>query len=99
MLSLMSARPAQAAGPADGLWAKAEAALARSPSRADLDAILVTHLPEDAARLADRAVILAGMPARIVGDVDLSPPRDQRSEADLASLARTITLSGQKELT
>ena len=52
-----------------------------------------------ATTLADRAVILSGMPARIVGDVDLSPPRDRRSEADLASLARTITLSGQKELT
>lgn len=57
-------------------------------------AILVTHLPEDAARLADRAVVLSGMPARIVGDIALSPPRDQRSEADLASLAQTITLTG-----
>jgi NitT/TauT family transport system ATP-binding protein/sulfonate transport system ATP-binding protein len=61
--------------------------------------VLVTHLPEDAARLADRAVVLGGMPARIIGDVMLSPPRDQRSAADLQRLAGTITLAPIEERT
>lgn len=55
-------------------------------------AILVTHLPEDAARLADRAVVLGGMPARIIDDVVMSPPRDQRSAADVQHLSGTISL-------
>ena len=36
--------------------------------------VLVTHLAEDAARLADRAVVLAGRPARIVADMALDEP-------------------------
>lgn len=56
-------------------------------------AILVTHLPEDAARMADRAVVLAGMPARIVADIALSPERDLRNGADLARLSGTIVSS------
>ena len=53
-------------------------------------AILVTHLAEDAARLADRAIVLGGSPARIVDDITLSPGRDQRDEADLNRLSRAI---------
>ena len=43
--------------------------------------ILVTHLPEDAARLATRAVVLRGRPARIVADLPFdSDPRDRSPE-------------------
>jgi NitT/TauT family transport system ATP-binding protein/sulfonate transport system ATP-binding protein len=54
-------------------------------------AILVTHLAEDAARLADRAIVLAGMPARIVADIALSPGRDLRDAGDLMRLSGDIT--------
>jgi ABC-type nitrate/sulfonate/bicarbonate transport system ATPase subunit len=35
--------------------------------------ILVSHDPEDAARLADRVVVLAGRPARVTADLRLGP--------------------------
>jgi NitT/TauT family transport system ATP-binding protein/sulfonate transport system ATP-binding protein len=53
--------------------------------------ILVTHLAEDAARLADRAIVLARMPVRIVADIALSPPRDLRNSDDLIRLSGDIT--------
>lgn len=56
-------------------------------------AMLVTHLPEDAARLADRAIVVSGMPARIVADVTLSPGRDLRDDADLRRLSDAIAQS------
>ena len=37
--------------------------------------LLVTHLPEDAATLADRAIILGGRPVEIRGDIAFSSPR------------------------
>ena len=43
--------------------------------------LLVTHLAEDAARLADRVVVLAGRPAQIVADMALPVPREQRDRA------------------
>ena len=54
-------------------------------------AILVTHLPEDAARIADRAVVLRGMPARIVADLPLLPARDGRNETQIRELALAIS--------
>jgi NitT/TauT family transport system ATP-binding protein/sulfonate transport system ATP-binding protein len=58
-------------------------------------AILVTHLLEDAAALADRAVLLSGRPARIIADVPLATPRDRRDPIEIARLttllqARTV---------
>jgi NitT/TauT family transport system ATP-binding protein/sulfonate transport system ATP-binding protein len=53
-------------------------------------AILVTHLPADAARIADRAIVLGGRPARIMADIELSPARDIRSEEQLRALALAI---------
>lgn len=53
--------------------------------------ILVTHLAEDAARLADRAIVLGGTPARIVADIALSPEREQRGATDLSRLAEAIS--------
>jgi NitT/TauT family transport system ATP-binding protein/sulfonate transport system ATP-binding protein len=54
-------------------------------------AILVTHLPEDAAKIADRAVVLGGRPARIVADIDLTPPRETRSEEQIRALALALS--------
>ncbi len=43
--------------------------------------ILVTHLVEDAAKLADRAVVLSGRPAVIAADISFDVPRAQRDRA------------------
>lgn len=59
-------------------------------------AILVTHHPEDAARMADRAIVLRGLPARIVADLPLRPPRESRTEAEVRELAQAISnLAGE----
>ena len=46
--------------------------------------IFVSHLIDDAARLADRAVLLADRPARIIADIALPVPPAGRDEATLA---------------
>ena len=53
-------------------------------------AVFVTHLPEDAAMLADRAVVLAGRPARIVADFRFETRRGARSRAELEHIANQI---------
>jgi NitT/TauT family transport system ATP-binding protein/sulfonate transport system ATP-binding protein len=52
--------------------------------------LLVTHLAEDAAALADRAVVLSGRPVRIAGDISFPVPRDARSAADLAGILAQV---------
>lgn len=52
--------------------------------------VLVTHLVEDAVRLADRAVTLRGRPAQIVSDIAFDLPRRARTPADHARLAAQI---------
>jgi ABC-type nitrate/sulfonate/bicarbonate transport system ATPase subunit len=52
--------------------------------------VLVTHLVEDAVRLADRTVALQGRPAQIVSDITFSVPRRDRSAADRARMAAEI---------
>jgi NitT/TauT family transport system ATP-binding protein/sulfonate transport system ATP-binding protein len=62
-------------------------------------AILVSHDPGDAARLAQRAVMLQGRPAQIVADVTLSPhgaPLSERSEAQIADLRAQIEAAGPR---
>lgn len=59
-------------------------------ARSDATAILVTHLAEDAARLADRAVVLGGRPARIVGDIVFDRPRRDRTDEAIRALTRQI---------
>ena len=54
-------------------------------------AILVTHLPDDAARIADRAIVLGGRPARIVADIELTPARDTRSEEQIRATALALS--------
>ena len=46
--------------------------------------LIVTHLAEDAALLADRAIVLAGGPAHIAADIALPVPPAQRDAAILA---------------
>ena len=46
--------------------------------------IFVSHLIDDAARLADRAILLADRPARIIADIVLPVPPAERDEATLA---------------
>ncbi|HQZ12216.1 MAG TPA: ABC transporter ATP-binding protein [Devosia sp.] len=52
--------------------------------------LLVTHLAEDAAILADRAVVLAGRPVRTVADITFPTPRESRTPADLAAIVEHI---------
>ncbi len=55
------------------------------------NAFIVTHMAEDAAILADRALILAGRPARIVRDLPLPGARASRDAAEVARLAALLT--------
>lgn len=59
--------------------------------------LLVTHLPEDAAMLADRAIVLAGRPARIAADYRFDIPRGQRSREQRETIANQIAASGGAE--
>lgn len=52
--------------------------------------VLVTHLPEDAAMLADRAVVLSGRPARIVADFRFESRRGARSRVELEHITNQI---------
>lgn len=56
-------------------------------------AVLVSHDPEDAARLAHRAVLIVGRPARIVADLDLPGVPSTRSRSDIALLAERIEIT------
>lgn len=46
--------------------------------------IFVSHLTDDAARLADRAILLEGRPVRVVADIALEVPPADRHEGVLA---------------
>lgn len=59
--------------------------------------ILVSHDPEDAARLADRVVLLAGHPAQVAANLNLKRQDADRGPADVARLVDTI-LTAQKEV-
>ncbi len=52
--------------------------------------LLVTHMPEDAARLADRVLILAGQPANIAADIALSAPVNARDNQTIANYVDMI---------
>lgn len=59
--------------------------------------LLVTHLPEDAAMLADRAIVLAGRPARIAADYRFDLPRGQRTREQHEAIANQIAASAASE--
>lgn len=52
--------------------------------------LMVSHEANDAARLADRVIVLAGRPARIVADLDLPDPRSARAPAQVAAYASRL---------
>ncbi len=53
-------------------------------------AIIVSHDPNDAAQLADRAVVLSGRPARVVAEMSFDIPRAERGLVDVARLIEQI---------
>lgn len=52
--------------------------------------ILVTHMAEDAARLADRVLVLSGTPAEIAADLALPQPRETRNRDTLDTYRQLI---------
>ena len=52
--------------------------------------VLVTHMAEDAARLADRVLVLSGNPAQIAADLALPLPREERDTSVLGDYRRLI---------
>jgi ABC-type nitrate/sulfonate/bicarbonate transport system ATPase subunit len=58
--------------------------------RSPVTALLVTHDVEEAARLADRLIVLSARPARIIADVPVLAARRERSEADIARLQADV---------
>jgi ABC-type nitrate/sulfonate/bicarbonate transport system ATPase subunit len=52
--------------------------------------LLVTHNLEEAIALADRVLILSRGPARLLGDVPVPIPRQERSHADMAAIKERI---------
>ena len=49
--------------------------------------ILVTHDTMEAALLADTVFLLSGRPAQVIGQVDITTPREKRSGAEIAAIA------------
>lgn len=60
--------------------------------------LLVTHLPEDAATVADRAVVLSGRPAKIVADYRFASAAGQRSRAEREHIANQIAGAAAERL-
>lgn len=63
-------------------------------SEGDPTVVLVSHDPEDAARMADRAIVLGGRPARIVADIALAGRPGHRSAEDITRLAAELARAG-----
>lgn len=59
-------------------------------ARRHATALLVSHDPEDAARLAHRVVLIAGRPVRIVAELALDADPGQRSRAMIAAYEERI---------
>lgn len=60
--------------------------------------LLVTHLPEDAATVADRAVVLSGRPAKIVADYRFASAAGQRPRAEREHIANQIAGAAAERL-
>jgi NitT/TauT family transport system ATP-binding protein len=60
--------------------------LARLIDRAPVTTLLVTHDPDEAFAIADRVVLLAGPPTRIIGESAVATPRAERGPDEIARL-------------
>jgi NitT/TauT family transport system ATP-binding protein/sulfonate transport system ATP-binding protein len=52
--------------------------------------VMVTHLSEDAAHMADRAIVLDGRPARVVADLAFDIPRAARTAIEIVRLTEML---------
>jgi NitT/TauT family transport system ATP-binding protein len=52
--------------------------------------LMVTHDLREATEMADRVLVMAAGPGRIAANIPIDTPREQRSEAALASLRETL---------
>ena len=62
-------------------------------ARSRATAVLVSHDPEDAARLAHRVILMTGRPARVVSDLQLDLDPAQRKRSDIADFADRIKIA------
>lgn len=53
--------------------------------------ILITHLPEEAARMADKVIFFKGIPLEKTGEIEFSVPANERSEDDVRRYAEEIS--------
>jgi NitT/TauT family transport system ATP-binding protein/sulfonate transport system ATP-binding protein len=60
-------------------------------------AILVSHVPEDAARLAHRAIVIGGRPARILADRPVPMTPSHRTLRDIEELTIALTAGNNEE--
>ncbi|MGD0639969.1 MAG: ATP-binding cassette domain-containing protein [Roseiarcus sp.] len=54
-------------------------------ARSQATAVLVSHDPQDAARLPNRVILIVGRPVRIVADLTLDSAPAQRTRSDIAT--------------
>lgn len=59
-------------------------------ARSHATAVLVSHDPQDAARLAHRVILIVGRPVRIAADLTFDSAPAQRSRSDLAAYEDSI---------
>lgn len=52
--------------------------------------LMVTHDLREATEIADRVLVMAAAPGRIVADIEIDTPRESRSEGALAGLRETL---------
>ena len=58
--------------------------------------VFVSHLIDDAARLADRAILLADRPAKIVADIDLPTSPSERDEATVVAYREQLQSASKR---
>lgn len=53
--------------------------------------ILITHLPEEAAKMADKVIFFKGIPLEITGEIDFDVPPKNRTESDIRKYSERIS--------